>query len=237
MKKIAKLKAHKEADKRKKFGKKVLKIIPELKPYVRHRIYLAESMGIIHENMFRSTGIINDAIIKLYESDISQLTSSTDLKIKMFSLVKERLDQIYKKEAWHQNSISTDKILHQELNKLKERYTIDADGDFVMKEELTDISYKQRDFIPQLFLYDDTVQSVKTAFDIDFMDEERKTVYTGLYRSLSLEASNVVDLHVFGRLNTTEIAQIKNADEPSIREIILQVKDTIQRIITHKKDL
>ena len=236
MKKIAKLKAHQEAEKRNKFGKRVLKIIPDIKPYVRHRLYLAESMGIVPKNMYRSTGIIDDAIIILYESDISELRTSEDLKIKMFRLVKEQLDQIFKKEAWHQDSISTDKILHQELNKLRERFTFDADGDFVMNEELTDISYKQKDFTPQLFIFDDEAHSVKTAFDLDYLNEDRKRAFTKLYRFLSLEASNVVDLHVFGKLTTTEIAHIKQTEELRIREIILQVKDTIHTIITHKKE-
>ncbi len=236
MKKIAKLKAHQEAEKRNKFGKRVLKIIPDIKPYVRHRLYLAESMGIVPKNMYRSTGIIDDAIIILYESDISELRTSEDLKIKMFRLVKEQLDQIFKKEAWHQDSISTDKILHQELNKLRERFTFDADGDFIMNEELTDISYKQKDFTPQLFIFDDEAHSVKTAFDLDYLNEDRKRAFTKLYRFLSLEASNVVDLHVFGKLNTIQIAHIKQTEEPRIREIILQVKDTIHTIITHKKE-
>lgn len=236
MKKIAKLKAHQKADKREKFGKKIVKLIPEVKPYVRHRLYLAVSMGMVPENMYRSTGIINDAIIKIYESDISQISSSADLRIKLFFLVKEGLNKILKKEAWHNKTVSTDKILHQELNKLKERFTVDADGDFVMNEELSDISYQQKGFKPQLFIYEDTAQSVKDAFDLDFLDEERKNVFTKLYRLLSFEASNVVDLHVFGKLNSSEIALIKNTDEANIRAIILQVKDSIYKILTHKKE-
>lgn len=231
MKKILKLKAHQEADKRKKFGKKILKIIPELKPYVRHRLFIANSLEIIPENMYRSTGIIDDAIIELFESDISMLTSTVDLRLHLFELVVKKLDNIFKKEAWHQKSVSTDKILHQELNKLKARYTIDADGDFVMNEELNDISYQQKNFSAQLFLSDDSKQSVLTAFDIDQLDERRKKVFRNLYSVLSLEASDVVDLYVFGKLNTTEISQIKNTDEPTVREIILQVKDRILKVI------
>jgi len=236
MKKILKLKAHQKTDKRKKFGKKVLKIIPELKPYVRHRLFLANSLEIIPKNMYRSTGIIDDAIIELFESDISQLTSTVDLRLHLFKLVKEKLDVIYTKESWHQKSVSTDKILHQELNKLKEKYTIDADGDFVMNEELNDISYQQKNFTPQLFLSDDSQQSVLTAFDIDQLDERRKKVFKNLYSVLSLEASNVVDLYIFGKLNTTEIAKIKNTDEPTVRAIILQVKDRIQKVLQQPTD-
>jgi len=236
MKKIQQLKAHQEADKRKKFGKKILKIIPELKPYVRHRLFLANSLEIIPENMYRSTGIIDDAIIEVFESDISMLTSTVDLRLHLFKLVIDKLDKIFQKEAWHQESVSTDKLLHQELNKLRARYTVDADGDFVMNEDLNDISYQQKKFLPQLFLSDESTQSVLSAFDIDQLDERRKKVFTNLYSVLSLEASNVVDLYIFGKLNTTEIAQIKNTDEPTVREIILQVKDRIQKVIEQPID-
>jgi DNA-directed RNA polymerase specialized sigma24 family protein len=230
MKKIAKLKAHQDASEREKFGKRLMKLIPELKPYVRHRLYLAESLEIIPENMYRSTDIIDDAVVNLYESDISTLQSDIDLKIRMFKLVKKNLDDIFKKEAWHQDSISTDKILHQELNKLRTRFAYDVE------EYLTDISYKQKDFTPQLFLFDDAEQNVKTAFDLDYLNEERKRAFAKLYRFLSIEASNVVDLHVFGKLNSSEIAQIKNTDEQQIRDIILQVKDGIYKIITHNME-
>ncbi|HIP48172.1 MAG TPA: hypothetical protein EYG92_04300 [Lutibacter sp.] len=232
---MKKLKAHQKAEKRKKFDKKLLKLIPELKPYVRHRLYLAEILGMIPENMYRSTGVIDDAIIEIYGSDLTQFESNIDLKLRLFSLVKEGLDAIYYKEAEHKDAISTDKILHQELNKLKERFTFNADGDFVMNEELNDISYQQKDFIPQLFIYDDAAQNVKNAFDLDYLDDERKNTFTKLYHFLSFEASNIVDLHVFGKLSTSEIAQIKKTDEANIRAIILQIKASIYTIFTHKK--
>ena len=237
MKKIAKLKAHQKAEKRKKFDKKILKLIPELKPYAKHRLYLAELLGMIPKNMYRASEVINDAVLKIYESDLSELESSDDLKIKLFTYVKESLDSINQKEAPHKNNISTDKILHQELNNLKERFTFNADGDFVMNEELNDISYKQKDFIPQLYIYDDKAENVMESFDLDYLDEERKNTFTKLYHFLSFEASNVVDLHVFGKLNTDEIAQIKKADEASVRAIILQIKSSMYTIFAHKKSI
>ncbi len=227
MKKIEKLKKHQKAAKPNKFNKKILKIIPELKPYVRHRLFIACSMGIIPENMYQSTGVINNAIIKIYESDISELESKQALRMELFKLVKQDLEQIFKKEAWHQKNISTDKILHQELNKLKEKFTFNADEDFVMNEELSDISYQQKDFSKQLFLYENSEASVREAFNFDTLNEKRKGVFYKLYRMLSMEASNVVDMHVFGKLTAKEIAQIKNTDEATVKAIIDQVRDKI----------
>lgn len=227
MKKINKLKKHQAKGKHNKFNKKILKIIPELKPYVRHRLFIACSLDIIPENLYQSTGIIDDAIIKMYESDISKFESTAALRLELFRLVKAELEDIQKKEEWHRNNESTDKILHQELNKLKEKFTFDADGDLIMNEELTDISYQQKDFATQLFLYENAEDNVRSSFDFEYLDESRKKVFSSLYRMLSLEASNVVDLHVFGKLTPKEIAKIKDVDVATVIEIIDQVKDKI----------
>jgi len=227
MKKLDKLKKHQKAAKPNKFNKKLLKIIPELKPYVRHRLYIACSLDIIPENMYQATGIINDSIIKLYERDLSQFESKASLRLELFKLAKEELEQVFKKESWHQQNISTDKILHQELNKLKEKFTFNADEDFIMNEELTDISYKQKDISKQLFLYENSEASVLSTFNFDEMNEKRRAKFSQLYRLLSMEASNVVDLHVFGRLTPQEIASIKGVKEATIIEIIDEVKDRI----------
>jgi len=230
MKKVSKLKKHQKSGKVAKFNKKILKIIPELKPYVRHRLFIACSLDIIPENMYQSTGVIYDAIIKLYESDLSDLQSKADLRLTLFKLVKEELEAIFKKEKWHQKNTSTNTILHQELNKLKEPFTFNADGDFIMNEELNDISYKQKDFTKQLFLYENTESTIRSSFNFDFLDDKRKAVFSKLYRLLSLEASNVVDLHVFGKLTPKEIAKIKATDEQTVNEIIAQVKDKISYV-------
>ena len=227
MKKINKLKKHQTKGKQNKFNKKILKIIPELKPYVRHRLFIACSLDIIPENLYQSTGIIDDAIIKMYESDISKFESTAALRLELFRLVKAELEGIQKKEEWHRNNESTDKILHQELNKLKEKFTFDVDGDLIMNEELTDISYQQKDFATQLFLYENAEDNVRSSFDFEYLDESRKKVFSSLYRMLSLEASNVVDLHVFGKLTPKEIAKIKDVDVATVIEIIDQVKDKI----------
>ncbi len=227
MKKLNKLKKHQKAAKPNKFNKKLLKIIPELKPYVRHRLFIACSLDIIPENMYQSTDVINNAIIKLYESDLSIFESKSDLRLELFGLVKSELENIFKKESWHQENVSTDKILHQELNKLKEKFTFNADEDFIMNEELTDISYKQKDFTKQLFLYENSESSVLSSFNFDYLNEERRAVFSKLYRLLSMEGSNIVDLHVFGKLTTKEIALIKKVDEAVIVNIINEIKDKI----------
>lgn len=231
MKALKDLKNYQNEYRKDRFGKSLLELIPELNPYVHHRLYIAESLGIIPHNMYNVSDIIDDAIILLFEGDLGAFESSYDLKIKLFTLVKNHLDDIFKKESWHKDVVSTDKLLHEELNKLKEKFTYNADEDLVMNEELNDISYHQGDFRKTLHLYDDAAQSVVSAFELKSLDNPQKAVFEKLYNFLSLEASNVVDLHVFGKLSSSEIAQIKGVSEPVVRNIILQVKHQIANLL------
>ncbi len=227
MQTLTDLKNYQDHFRRDKFGKKILDIIPSLNPYVHHRLYIATELGIIPQNMYVDSDIVDEAIIALYEGNLSAFNSSYDLKLELFKLVKQKLDHIFTSESWHQKSMSTDKLLHQELNNLKERFTFDGDQDSVMNEELADISYHQKDFNVPLKLYEDAQHSVISAFDLKQWDEPQKNFFNKLYNFMSLEASNVVDLHIFGKLNSTEIAHIKGVDEPIVRAIILQVKHRI----------
>ena len=232
MKKITKQLPKKGFADRNRFGKKIVNIIPTLIPYVHHRLYIAQELGIIPQNMYNESDIVDEAIITIFEkkAEIQDETLS-ELKLELFRLVKSKLDDIFQSESWHQKSISTDKLLHQELNHLKERFTYNADEDFVMNEEMTDISYHQKDFSAPLLLYEDAQQSIVSAFDLKKWEDPHHHIFKKLYNFLSLEASNVVDLHVFGKLNSMEISHIKGVEEPVVRQIILQVKDRIGNIL------
>jgi DNA-directed RNA polymerase specialized sigma24 family protein len=101
------------------------------------------------------------------------------------------------------------------------------DGDFIMNEELSDISYQQKNFKKELLLYADGESDLAAAFKLDNLDDKRKEMISYLYRFLSPEATNVIDLHVYGKLSVYQIAAIKETDEQTIESIINSVKEKI----------
>lgn len=231
MQNISDLRSYQENYRRDKFGKKILDIIPELNPYVHHRLYIATELGIIPKNMYVDSDIVDDAILSLFERNLDEFTSSQDLKLEMFKLVIAKLDQIFASESWHQKSMSTDKLLHQELNDLRERFTFDGDQDSVMNEELADISYHQKDFTVPLKLYEDKQHSVISAFDSKIWDQPDKNFIVKTTKTLSLNASNIIDLYVFGNLKIDEIATIKGKSIQEIQDIIKQVKGNVGDVL------
>ena len=122
------------------FNKKVVATSHQLHPYVKHRLYIAESTGVIPKKMYSSSGIIDESIAKFYENGYNIDIDTNALKLKLFKYVDAELNALFKKEGFHKNTISTNAILEEELDALEEHYTIDDGFDYVMHEDLDDIS-------------------------------------------------------------------------------------------------
>lgn len=207
-----------------KFDKKVLSAIQHLHTYVKHRLYIAESIGILPKNMYTSNGIIDEGIIKLYKKGFDVDADAMLIKIELFKITDTYLDELFRKEAFHQKTISTNSILKEELDSLKENYTVDEDFDFIMLDELNDISYKQDDNQEHVFLYDDNESTLLSAFEIeDISAKNKKEILGSMYSWLPIKASDIIDLYVFGKLSYEEISKVKQIEIESVEKIFKTV--------------
>ncbi|WP_370476640.1 hypothetical protein [Tamlana flava] len=203
------------------FNKKVVSITQHLQAYVKHRLYIAESTGIIPKNMYSSNDFIDEAIAKYYENGFNVDNDTGVIKLKLFKIVDAELDELFRKEAFHKDTMSTHTILTDELDALDEKFTVDEDFDFIMNDELNDISYKQENKQKHLFLYDDNNTSVVDAFEIkDLSSTHNRKLLGKIYTWLPLGVSNIVDLSVFGKLTIDEIAKIKNIEAKRVERVL-----------------
>ncbi len=215
------LKSFDEQKSKSVFDKKVLSVIQHLHPYVKHRLYIAESTGILPRNMYSSTGIIDDSIVKLYSKGFDKDADATTIKLELFKIVDNDLEALFKKEAFHKNTLSTDSILKDELESLNEVYTVDEDFDYIMNDELNDISYKQQNSQNHLFLYDNDDSTIFNAFEISDIPPKNKEKFLGsIYSRLPMKVSDIIDLYVFGKLNYEDISKVKQMEIGRIEKII-----------------
>jgi hypothetical protein len=211
---------------KKAFDKRVISATQHLHAYIKHRLYIAESTGIIPKNMYKSNGIIDEAIAKYYEEGYDIDSDVSIIKLKLFKIVDSDLNTLFKKEAFHKNTISTNSILEEELDDLEEKYTVDADMDFVMNEDLSDISYQQDHKHKHLFLYDDNDSSILNAFEIEEESlNNSKQILGSLYSWLPLNVSNIIDLLVFGKLSFEEISKVRSMEVKRVEFIFNEVKE------------
>lgn len=224
------LQKHEDTNDKREFSKKLLSIIPHLHPYVKHRLYIAESVGVLPQNMYCSNGIIDDAIVKLHQDDLDIEMDTLSLELKLFKITDELIDELHQREGWHQKNISTSYFLKKELENLEENYTVEGDNELIMKEELDDICYHQNPEGKQNFIYDDEDSAILRVIDSEPSSVYRKQKLLGKFYSwLPMETSKIIDLFVFGKLNFEEIAIIKDMTAKEVKEIIIDVRKSFRR--------
>ncbi len=215
------------------FNKKILTVVHLLHPYVKQRLRVAENLGILPKNMYQSNGIIDEVILSVYENKTNNNIDINELRLMMFNLINKKLRSLFEAEKWHKDTISTKVILEEELRLLEENFTVDADFDLIMNEELDDISYHQNDNESHLLQSDEVQQNMLSFLDLKdkafLKSEEKQDTLRKMYRKLPLQTSNVMDLYVLGKLNLQEIATILNTEIVEVKRIIDFVKENFKK--------
>ena len=207
------------------FYKKLLSIVPHLHPYIKHRIYVAESIGILPQNMYCSNGIIDDAIVQLYHSKFDFSTDTLSLELRLFKIADKHIDSLYQNENWHQKNISTSYFLTRELKKLEENYTVKEGNICVLNTDLDDISYSQEDKNISNFIYDDMDSEILKIIKSEPSSDLKKRKLLGAFYSwLTMEQSKIVDLFIFGKLNFREIALIREISVKEVKRTLICVR-------------
>jgi len=215
------------------FGRKVITVLRKVRPYVKHRLYTAETIGIVPRNMYNTSEIIDDAVVKLYESNNSKIENQKELKLELFKLVSLQVDKLFKKEEFHKYTLSTGQVLEKELELMEEDYTVDIDNDLLMKEDLDDISYRQRQKEHFDLLYEESEKSILKTFglheEIEVFNEDKRKALNKVYSWLPYETSNIVDLLVFGKLKYKEIAKIKDLSTDEVKKSIQAASNNFRK--------
>ena len=213
--------------------KKTLSTVQLLHPFVKQRIRVAENLGIFPRNMYKSNEIIDEVVLKIYEQGQQKTMSPDELRLAMFRMTVDRISELMESEEWHKDAISTKLILEDELKQLEENFTMDADNDLIMNEDLDDISYHLNDKEGASLPYDDKEEGVKVLFGLDLSENEgfwqdRKEIRK-LYYKLPLATSNIVDLYILGKLSYAEIATVLDTEMAEVKEIVNFVKETFRK--------
>jgi len=79
------------------FDKKVLSAVQHLKAYVNHRLYIAESTGVLPKNMYSSNDIIDEGIAKYYSKGINIDLEAMAIKLQLFRIIDNDLNELLKK--------------------------------------------------------------------------------------------------------------------------------------------
>lgn len=217
----------------KKLDKKTLSVVHLLYPYTKQRIRVGEMLGIFPRNMYKSNEIIDEVVLEIYENGLHKSRKTDELRLMMFQMLNDRMASLFKSEEWHKNAISTKYMLENELKQLEENFTIDADNDYIMNEDLDDISYHQKNKGSDGLPYDKEKEGIKSFLGLDqldnFDDNSNGNLLRRVYYKLPVNTSNIVDLYILGKLSYNEIAGILKMNISEVKEIVEIVRKTIKK--------
>ncbi|HSQ46996.1 MAG TPA: hypothetical protein VLM44_08770, partial [Lutibacter sp.] len=138
------------------------------------------------------------------------------------------------KENHFSEDLNIDTILRDELNLLKEDYSIEADGDYIFDEDLDDISYKQNNFNPAQFILDQPMELEITGKldlnDTALFSDRTRALFGATFYTLPPISKNIIELYVFGNQDILEISETLKVQEDTVRKVIDRVKERLEKL-------
>jgi DNA-directed RNA polymerase specialized sigma24 family protein len=230
---ISKLQTHKSQGNKREFNVLLNNFLPHLRKMVRRKLRQMEWNGDVPRNMYSAQGIVDEVYLRIFEAYGNHLAEPEKLKIRMYAEAREVLDEL--KEKHHGEVVSVETLLAQENKELQEDYTVDADGDLVMIEELDDISYHADDYKDKILLLeneqiDDLADSFELSGGRKLTEQERKRIGK-TYTDLPELSRSGTDHFVSAGLTETQIAEIQGISVNSVREILQQVIGRFRKLL------
>lgn len=214
------------------FYKKISKDIIGLKKFAASKLKLAEKEGLMDKGFYDANGILDEVFMEIFKN-YSNETDEKQLRQAFFLKTIQKINHKIEKENQFADDINIDSILKEELNLLKEDYSIEADGDYVFNEDLDDISYKQNSFNPVHFILDQPMELELTG-KLDLRNtstsDKRRVLFGGAFYTLPPISKTIIELYVFGDQEIAEIAKTLSIDEKSVTEVIDSVKQRLEKL-------
>ncbi len=230
----AALSSHKAQANQRAFYQQLEHIAPGLRNYIRQRLLSAERRRLIPPGLYAPEDVLDDVLLHVYEHFDEMPTDEEALRIKLFQLANERLDELLQDEAWHRNAVSLEELLSDELKLMDEipLITVDADGDILLVEELDDAELAPQE--PKLVLLEDSFEEeLMATLGLDRRlvkaDKGQRAILAHLYDRLPEQSRILLDLWTRGKLTVEEIAKVRALSVEQVQTILQRIRTEFQQ--------
>ncbi|WP_424001009.1 RNA polymerase sigma factor [Maribacter sp. IgM3_T14_3] len=224
----SKLVSYKRKENRESFNTELLKVLPQIYRYVSKRLNSAIANGKLNKGMFNPSDFTDQLFIEVYDN-IDDIKSENELHVFLFKKVDELLeDSLVEEEFDHVFFDNIDTYSKPEWDAMEENYTQDADGDFLLLDEMDDKSLDKSNYsLNHVFI---TEEEKKLADKLDAtLDKER--IYNHV--QLILDKMNppmrtVFELFTNEGLTTEEIADIRKTTQEQVEELLASARQLLK---------
>ncbi|WP_116769522.1 sigma-70 family RNA polymerase sigma factor [Maribacter litoralis] len=224
----SKLVSYKRKENRESFNTELLKVLPQIYRYVSKRLNSAVANGKLNKGMFDPSDFTDQLFIEVYDN-IDDIKSENELHVFLFKKVDELLENsLVEEEFDHVFFDNIDTYSKPEWDAMEENYTQDADGDFVLLEELDDISLNKSNYsLEHVFI---TQEEKQLADKLDAsLNKERIYHHIQLVlNKMNMPMRTVYELFTDEGLTTEEIAKIRRTTIDQVEELLALARQLLK---------
>ncbi len=214
------LKNHRERGEIAVFNKLLLKVMPNIKRYIQKRLKRTIANEELYRGRYMAEDFIDELFVEVYDC-FNEVENAKDFYPWLFKKADELFeDRVMEEEFEMLFFDNIDEYSRAEWDAMEEKYSTDGDGDFVMLEELDDISYQQKKLVlKQIFLEDESAE-LMAKIDKDLEAKNiQKHINTVLYQ-LPTPMQAIFELYTEHQFSLSEIAMIRNRSVAEVEKLL-----------------
>jgi len=219
---FSKLKQLREENNQLAFNDAMRRLLPGVRKYITRWLNHAIKNNKIHAGKYQVEDFVNELYIQAYDH-FHKVGRDSDLHSWLFKQAEKLMDDAEVEDEFDDFFIKNiDNYTKAEWDEMEENFSTDGDGDFVMEEELDDLSYVKNNYVLEDVFIEDKEQELIEKLSNEISTEQINRHINMLLYRLPTEESAVFDLVVRQRFKPDEITRIK---EISIQEVENHLKN------------
>lgn len=217
----------KREDKKEEFNSLLLKVMPEVKRYIIRKLNTAMSKNLIPRGKYKPEDIMDQLFIEVYDH-FDEIKSKEDFHPWLFKKADSLLDEIKTDEEFGTLFLDNiDSYAQAEWDSMAEKFSVDGDGDYVMMEELDDISYKRHDYILKNIFLEDS-RDMMAKLDKDLGKENIRKHTEMVLHHLPADMRTVFELFTEHQFEASEISKILNREIREIEQLLEDARSSLE---------
>ena len=213
---FSKLKQLREENNQWAFNDAMRRLLPGVRKYISRWLNHAIKNDKIHAGKYKVEDFVNELYILAYDH-FHEVGQDSDLYGWLFKQANKLLEDAEVEDKFDDFFFKTiDSYTKAEWEEMEEKFSTDGDGDFVMEEELDDISYVKNDYLLKDVFIEDQEQELIEKISNKISTEQINRHVNMLLHYLPSKESAVFDLVARHRFKPDEITRIK---EISMQEV------------------
>ena len=202
------------------FNKLLLDIIPEIRRYITKKVRTAIQKGHFPKNKYSTDDFIAQLFIEIYDH-IDDFSTEDEFYVWLYKKTNELLEEILIEEEFGTLFFQNiDEYSKKEWDQMHEKFTIETDGDLIMKQELDDISYYKDPYtLNDVFIENTEKELVKNIDKILHKEELDRHIQVVLH-NLPEAMRTVFELYTKQHLTLAEIAEVRNISIEKAQQLL-----------------